>query len=173
MAERLLVGVPAAVLLASFVSGCVAAVLLNSGPSNDEIAVMESETAPYRHGGNASIVGQLLIETAFGQMMPPAGNEVLLTPVTTYATKRFDKYVLKRNERPERIEAELTYWTRTDASGRFKFIDLAAGDYFLASEVFWAPPGSSDTPKRAIGYSSVHVAPGETVHTIVTRDVRS
>jgi len=164
-----------ALLVGSSLSGCILFVagMSNQGPSGDELTQLQHETDPYRHGGNAAIEGQVTLDTPAGEMIAAAGQEVLVSPVTTYTSQRFDEYVLKKNEVPSRVDAQLYYSARTDASGRFRFAGLAPGDWFVVAECFWATPGSTAESKPELAYARVHVEPGETVETTVTRDVRN
>jgi hypothetical protein len=154
-------------------AGLLGVVLVGCGPSSEELVLLRRETDPYRQGGSASITGQVTLETPYGKLIGPSDGEVFLSPVTTYTAKRFDEYVIQKNEVPKRIDAQLYYSTRTDANGRFKFNSLAAGDYLLATQVFWSPPGSTEGPQSALAHAQVRVGPGQTVETVVTRDVRT
>src|SRR5262249_52054173 len=140
--------------------------------SGEELTLLKQQTERYRHGRGSSIVGRVTLDTDIGELHAPPGVEVFISPVTTFTAQRFDEYVLKKNEPPTRVEAQLYYSTRTDERGRFKFVRLASGDYFLVTQVFWMPPGSDD-PKGELAYARVHVGPDETLEATVTRDVRS
>ena len=167
--RRLLEGLSLAVLVATS-TGCVAALMSgDSGPSDAERRQIQQESAPYMKKGSASISGVVGIETASGTVTPPGGTQVYLTPATTLANERLQKYAIGKNELPEHRQAELLWMSRTDPQGRFQFKNLPAGEYILACQVAWSPPGDPSDRRSDIAYARVRLAPGESVTATVTR----
>src|SRR5262245_9176931 len=91
-----------AVLLAVPLSGCALIVRLTEpgSPSSDDLALLKHESDPYRHRGDSTVAGQVTLDSDAGKLLAPAGVEVLISPVTTYTSERFQEYVLEKNEIP-------------------------------------------------------------------------
>ena len=70
----------------------------NEGPSGDELTALQRETDPYRQGGDATIAGQVTLDTPYGKMIAPAGQEVLVSPVTNLH-RRAIRGICRREER--------------------------------------------------------------------------
>ncbi len=111
------------------------------------------------------------IETDYGAFVASRGTQVALTPATTIATERFQKYVVEDNELPAQRKAELVLFTKTNAAGRFRFEQLPPGEYLIASPVRWSPTGSDDKAHTEIPYARVTLGEGEQVDVVVTRPI--
>ena len=108
----------------------------------------ESEYLSLPKTGTATITGQAFLKTRGGDVITAAGNEVLLNPFTSYSLQWYEKsYLLSSMLLPERHDPRLEKYFRrkvADASGRFTFKDVPAGEYFLVATVTWeAPVGPS------------------------------
>jgi hypothetical protein len=157
--------------LAVTTAGCMAAVrVMDPSLSDAETQKLQEETAPYLQKGSGSISGVVTVDTGQRQITAPANSEVFLTPATSFANERLQKYVIERNELPEKRESQLVLMGRTDSQGRFRFQALAAGDYIVASDFAWIPPGSSE-PRIDVAYARVHLGAGESTTVTVTRRV--
>jgi hypothetical protein len=153
-------------------TGCIAALALqDSGPSGDELRQLQEESAPYQKRGSGSISGLVTLETPRGQLTAPPGTQVYLTPATTYALQRLQKYAIEKNELPEKRESQLMWFASTDAEGRFRFTELPPGDYILASRVLWSPSSTAGDSRAEVAYARVHLAAGESITVMVTRSV--
>ena len=152
-------------------SGCAALFVKDDDVSDAERKQIEIETAPYLHKGTGSIRGVLQLNTQYGQFHGSPNTQVALTPATTIALARFEKYVVEKNEVPEQRKAELVFFTRTNPSGLFHFDNLPPGNYLLLSTVGWSPTHSPDDVRSAVLYARVTLSEGEAAAVVLTRDV--
>jgi hypothetical protein len=145
------------------------AALAGCGPSAQQEALIRKESAPYRHRGTATIAGRAFLVTPDGRQIPGAAEEVYLTPVTTWAASRFSE-VISSNEIPDAADrAAQVWWTeRADASGRFAFAQLPAGEYYVLSPIAYAAGGDA---KELIAYARVRIGSGEKAEVEVTRRI--
>src|SRR5262245_9118379 len=90
---------------------------------------------------------------------------------TTDSASRFQEFVVQKNELPDRRQAEIVWFAKTDAGGRFKFEDLPAGEYFLASPVAWSPSGSSRGANQEVAYAHLTLGAGQQAEITVTRPI--
>jgi len=132
---------------------------------------IESEYAPYAGKGTSSIVGQAFLKTRGGDIKFAAGNMVTLNPVTTYSTEWFNIYILQ-NRRMELTDPRTTPFNRqttADGNGNFEFRNLRAGEYYIATYVYWQVPSSGGLRQtgRIFG-KRVKVGKGESVKVILT-----
>jgi hypothetical protein len=132
---------------------------------------IQQDTAPYQLKGSGSISGVVTIDTARGTLVAGEGTQVGLTPATRDAVARFQEYVVEKNELPENRQAQLLWFARTDAAGRFRFDGLPPGDYLLASRTSWSPSGDSSGNRSEVTYARVQLGAGEQANVTVTRRV--
>ena len=162
----------AALLLAAFVlNGCAALFVRGDDVSDEERQQIAEETAPYLAKGTGIITGVVRIETDYGAFVASRGTQVALTPATTIATERFQKYVVEDNELPAQRKAEMVLFTKTDAAGRFHFDQLPAGEYLLASPVRWSPTGKGEDAHTEVPYARVTLGDGARAEVVVTRSI--
>lgn len=161
---------PALLALALLLNGCA---LLFTGDhvSDDERAQINDETAPYLQKGTGTISGIVRLETDYGVFVAGRNTEVVLTPATSIAQRRFEEHIVEENEMPRDRKAELVLFARTDAAGRFRFESLPPGQYLIASPVRWSPTGRSDDAYFDVPYARVTLADGEHADVVVTRAV--
>ena len=108
------------------------------------------EAARLLRPGTGGIRGSALLRQQGGAVVTCAGFDVLLTPVTPYATERLktlygnaDRGFLSVRARrtffmPNPPEYEVqTRQTKCDAQGSFAFDKLSAGDYYVTTYVIW------------------------------------
>ena len=123
------------------------------------------EYAPYDSAGTGEIAG-------FGAALPPggfyrtiAGQTVVLSPVTGYAQRWWDRWL--SDELPmDRPDARATAYLRSvmaDSTGHFRFEHLPAGEYFVRTVIGWDPTGEvGNFPRlRVLMGKRLALGPGE------------
>ena len=101
--------------------------------------------------GKNSVHGSSLIRQRGGGVVTCAGNEVILTPATSYATERMlviygsadrgynpamgGKNIVFENQHA--LYGFMTKKALCDAQGFFKFENLADGSFYVVSQVIW------------------------------------
>lgn len=106
-----------------------------------------SEYAQLFSTGTATITGQAFLKTRGGTVKYAAGNEVFLNPVTTYSTQWYNNaYLHSRPMTPvdSRIN-QYIFSTIADGEGKFTFLNISEGDYYLSTSVFWEVPTQYST----------------------------
>lgn len=109
------------------------------------------------------------MKTLGGDVKVAAGNEIILTPVTSYSTEYFTRYV-KAYEPLEPADARAGAFTRIeigDGEGRFRFEGLPAGKYYVYSYIEWYVDRT--TTSGGIAHAEVTVHDGEVTRAVVTR----
>lgn len=97
------------------------------------------EYADLETEGTATVAGQMFMRTQGGEVKTAAGFEVFLNPVTSYSQQWWDvSYKGGRKLSP----ADPRYLVSiraavADSDGRFKFTNVANGEYFLSGVVIW------------------------------------
>ncbi len=124
-----------------------------------------SEYEPYGQAGDGVIEGAAYLETPGGGRHPCALALVFMNPVTTFSTEWYVRNVLRREEL-EPVEAPSAlrfHWiTRSDTLGRFRFVDLPRGDYYL---------GCRAIPTEGFAHGRATVRPGEVTYVNLTRQI--
>ena len=102
----------------------------------------ESEYAGLKTDGSGVIIGQVFIETRFGDRVPKAGAKVVLNPVTSYSTQWYKSTAVmkQRLENPDPRISGFIKEAVTDAEGRFRIVGIPAGEYYLSSPLVWEGP---------------------------------
>lgn len=89
--------------------------------------------------GKNTLTGQVFLKTIGGDVKFGAGEEVTLTPKTSYSEIAYNCYITQTlcSEIDTRARA---YAKRTiaDGEGKFSIHGIAKGHYFVLSEVTWA-----------------------------------
>lgn len=163
------------VLLIGILSGCVA-----PRPAAPRLVPLNTEEyARYRGTGTAVIYGEAFLRTRGGNVKKGTGSKVFMNPVTTYSTEWFERQVIGGQLLEAADERARPYLRETiaDSDGRFEFIDLPAGDYYLVSPIFWEVPQQNTfnpadvymTDTGGFAHTRVTVAPGERKRVVVTR----
>jgi hypothetical protein len=162
-ARRRLACVALVALGAASLAGCAAI----QAPSDDELAQLQQESLPYQKKGTGSISGTVAMQSGSQTIPANVGTSVYLTPVTTFATQRLQKFAIQDNELPEQPHSQVAWLARTHEGGGFHFQNLPPGNYYVISQMFWSPPSA---PVRGdVTYATVRLAPGESVQVLVTR----
>jgi hypothetical protein len=135
-----------------------------------QVAFNEAAFAGYGGQGTASVTGQVIC-TYEGQDYPAQGNPVTLLPVTAYTREMIDRELgdgvtLVRSDPGLKKYIRIT---RTDDQGHFAFRQVPAGEYFVAGEATWTPPGADDfVGQWACAQVTVHK--GQTLNLRVTHN---
>jgi hypothetical protein len=133
---------PLAALLPLFITSCVSTVFYRAPR---QVAFNEADFATYAGSGRASVTGQLICSSA-GEDHPGQGSPVTLLPVTVYTKEMIDRELgdgVTLVPSDPRLKKYVRI-TRTDDQGHFAFPDVPAGEYFVAGEATWDPPGGGD-----------------------------
>jgi hypothetical protein len=146
-----------------------------AGPQPRLATFNESEFARYRGAGTSVISGQAFMKTRSGDVKYGAGNQVFLTPVTSYTNEGWERSIIKGEKLvpPDPRLQEFRRQTTADGEGRFTFESLPSGDYFVTCGIVWEVPIPYSTMQTGgIVGAQVHVDPGKQAK-IVLQPVRS
>jgi len=138
------------------------------------VAPDSGEYQTYLDGGTASISGQVFLRTVGGDVKVGAGSPVTLDPATAYSHEwwhQAGKWWLRRAiTPPDPIFAQARHTTTADAEGRFHFEDLAAGSYYLRSQVTWDAGRYTyvDDTQGGLVWRQVALKDGEKVDVVLT-----
>jgi len=131
---------------------CVAGCAVNQPIQRVPYPVEEYARLPKIGTGSATVRGQGFLKTMIGEVRYAAGNQVFLTPVTSYSTQWYDvtgnwqldyfhQYWPKFE--PENSDPRIQDYkavTTADGEGRFEFKNVPAGEYYLGTDVVWYVP---------------------------------
>lgn len=122
--------------------------------------------------GVAIVAGQAFLKTRGGDVKLAAGNEINLNPVTSYSLEWYNKSLLPNLPivAPDPRLDRYIKTTIADASGRFTFNDVPAGEYFVTTKITWEVPsqyGLSET--GAVVSKRIKVTDGDIVDVILTK----
>jgi hypothetical protein len=103
-----------------------------------KVMFSEDEFLPYAEKGNASIAGDAFLKAPEGYIQRGAGNTILLLPVNAYTSEWFNhvrhykggNYLPQADPRYSKYERQ----TIADSDGRFEFLNLPAGQYYVATQ---------------------------------------
>ena len=151
------------ILVAMLVVSCVK-------PYKRRAEFIPEEYAPYQGTGTSSICGQVVLSSRSGEPhLAVAGDQVLLAPVTSYTKEAFKVKVL--DGRPlgkgDPDAAQFQKRTRVDEEGRFCFVNVMAGSYYVVSDV---TVSNNDGKRQSqLAHGKATVKEDEKVHIVVTR----
>ncbi len=152
------------VLIALFVVSCVK-------PYKRKAEFIPEEYAQYEGAGSSTICGQVLVPTSSGEpQIAIAGDQVLLAPVTSYTQEAFKVKVLQGRPlgKGDPDAARFQKRTRVDEEGRFCFPNIAAGSYYVVSDVTLSRSGDGERVSK-LAHGKATVQDEERVHIVVTR----
>ena len=138
----------------------------------------EEEYANLAKKGANTVSGQAFMKTRGGDVKTAAGEIVMLNPVTTYSTQFVDVSILGKHEAfqelspkdPDPRIREYAKQVTADATGRFTFYDVPAGEYYIYTLVRWeAPTGYGLQQQGGWVVSRVTVKDGDRNEFILTR----
>jgi hypothetical protein len=158
----------ALVLIIIIVSGCAGTPVIQV---NTPFA--EDDYIPYTKDGTGNIKGQAFLKTQAGDVKYAAGNTIHLIPTTSYTKELMDKAIEKGGGFTTNMDYRLNKYIKTtiaDADGRFEFLKLPAGDYYIGCHIAWKyatryglMPTGGNIIKQA------NIKEGESVKVILTR----
>ncbi len=131
---------------------------------------IEAEYLPYAADGTASVSGEAFSVTRGGDVVRGAGCEVWLWPATAYTAEHIDIGLMNGRQLSPPIDKRFAKYTRktvADSSGRFAFVRIPAGRYFLLCHITLYVPSLGDAGGWVFGTATV--APGEHLKAIVAR----
>ena len=149
-----------------FISACVAAPTIVSTFNPQEAEFINKQ-------GSGSISGQAFLRRNDGIVVYAAGSDVVLIPRTAYATERmnalyrggkFNNMVPNPTTTDPRY-VEMIRKTRADGEGRFRFDNLAAGQYYITTTVSWR---AGDASQGGNLMEAATIAEGENLDLIMT-----
>jgi hypothetical protein len=115
----------------------------------------EAEYQAYTPGGTASLSGQAFLTQRGGGVVKAAGRTVTLDPATSVGNEWWAKsgksWALRSFTPPSPGFAKARKTTVADADGRFKFLGLAPGKYYVRTEVTWEAGGYTPTQGGLVG----------------------
>ncbi len=119
-----------------------------------------SEYEPYGEPGNGAIEGTAYLVMPNGSRRYCTNGLVFMNPVTTLSTEWYERNVIAREEL-EPIPPTGYHWIApSDGEGRFRFVDLPSGDYYLGCRVL---------PEEGFAHGRVTVGDGETASVALVR----
>ena len=134
-----------------------------------DLELLREQSAPYRQRGAGVIVGRAFLTFPENKEVRAYRGLVRMVPATHFAEGRLDKYVIKKNEFPPEIQAQVKWSTRTDTDGKFVFRELPPGTYLIASEIAYV--NHRDKAAVAIVWAEVTIGEGETKPVYLTRKI--
>jgi len=118
-----------------------------------EFPVSEYANLPKPGTGSATVTGQVFMRTVGGDLKYGSGSVVTLNPVTSYSTQAYEiignfspdnsrvvSCPCPKLSEPDKRYDEFVQQIQADAEGRFEFINVPAGEYFVNSSVVWMVP---------------------------------
>ena len=110
----------------------------------------EEEYAPYKDPGTGAIAGQAFLKTRGGDVKYGAGNDITLTPATSYSKEIYSTTIRTGQLFESDIDDRAVTYMKTttaDGEGRFKFQNLAPGEYYAWTYISWEIPGKKSLKK--------------------------
>ena len=143
-------------------------------PTVPRISFPLSEYKALKQKGTGIIKGQAFLKTRGGDVKKAAGNIVMLNPVTSYSHQWYNvSYLQQKNiAQPDLRNERYIIKTIADAEGKFEFIDVPPGNYYLVTHVFWeAPVGPRGAMEVQGSYiaKKVEVRNGNSIKVILTK----
>lgn len=135
-------------------------------PQKVETAFDPKAAAVIHREGPARIDGHAFITRFDNRVMHASGQYVYLVPATAYARERFARLYGGRKFLPATsgasMEQDAAYAqhirkTKAESTGRFRFDNVAAGEYFVATNVQWKDSEDSFFSRGGAIYETVTV----------------
>lgn len=161
------VGLLAILAIAGTLAGCAQP---PQPPYQRQAQFIESEYLSYAGKGTGRLSGQAFTKTRGGDVKFAAGNTIYLNPVTTYSKEWFANGIkANRNMSPPDERArEYRREAIADGNGNFEFSDLPAGDYYVATGIFWEVPSGQGLQRTGSNVGEkVTIKDGETTKAVV------
>jgi len=129
-----------ALLVAGVIAGCAA-----PQQKTQRIPFPVAEYESLVTSGEQVVSGQAFLTTNGGDVKRAAGVEINLNPVTSYSDQFFE-YHCKGKGALTKADSRYLKYIKTeigDADGRFKFSNVAEGDYYLVTTIKWMLPNGN------------------------------
>ena len=140
----------------------------------ERIPFPENEYRILQKEGTSIVKGQAFLKTRGGDVKPAAGEQVILNPVTSYSNQWYEENYLKHNFMSP-VDPRLWKYikkTTADGSGRFKFKNVAAGEYYVTTKVMWeTATGYQGSLQLQGGWltKKIHISNGQEIEIILTK----
>jgi hypothetical protein len=132
----------------------------------------EAEYQPYLGGGTGTVTGQAFLTQRGGGVVKAAGRGVTLDPATSVGNEWWGKagkfWVQRTLTPPSPGFTKARREVVADADGKFKFSGLAAGKYYVRTEVTWEIGGHNPTQGGLVG-KLLEVREGQTTEVILNQ----
>jgi len=125
--------------------------------------------------GTATIRGQAFLKTRSGDVKYAAGTEIFLMPVTSYSNQWYYDSYLPSKPMAKYDSRYRTYIGITigDGEGRFEFLKVPAGDYYLSAKIIWEYVSGGRYPTLTltggVAVKKISVEDGQEIKVILTR----
>jgi len=131
-----------------FISFLIAAVVAGCASPTPKIQRIPFPVAEYERlpsTGEQIVSGQAFLKTNSGDVKLAAGSEILLNPVTSYSDQFYNYHCKGKGALTEADPRYLKYIKTVigDADGRFKFSNVAEGEYYLVTTITWMLPNGA------------------------------
>jgi hypothetical protein len=127
----------------------------------------ETQYASYREPGTSTIEGRVALRLPSGEEVYGSSCHVRAMPVSTESDQYMQSIVLPGAVSSPRQELDDVSWlTNADGLGRFRFIDMPAGSYWVTCAMAWVQDGKT---REGIAFARAVVGAGERVEVQVTR----
>ncbi len=158
-------------VLITLLNGCVTQ---QKKPTIERIPFPENEYTKLQNEGTSIVKGQAFLKTRGGDVKLAAGEQIVLNPVTSYSNQWYEENYLKQNFMSP---ADSRLWkyvkkTTADGSGRFKFKNVPAGEYYVTTKVMWeTATGYQGSLQLQGGWltKKVHISNGQEIEIILTK----
>ncbi len=100
----------------------------------------EEELKIYSNKGSGKIHGQAFLKTRGGDVKYGAGNTIYLIPSTPYTDELMNKVMIRGGGLLHNMDQRLSSYIKTtiaDGEGKFDFINLPKGDYYVGCQISW------------------------------------
>lgn len=162
------------IILAFFLSFITACVTVPVKQTLQRPIFANDEYLALAASGNGIVEGQGFLKTIGGDVITSAGEEVRLNPITSYSKFWYENAYLKghplSNFDPRYEKYQFT--TVADGDGKFKFIDIPPGNFYIVTQVMWQSAtgyrGSLEN-QGGLVVKVIEVKNDETTRIIVTR----
>jgi len=162
-------------VLTVFAAICLSACQTTLAPE-PSAAMFDSREAAFIHKrGEGRIDGQAFLVLPNGQTRLAAGEVVRLVPATQYARARFahlygDRKFVRARDIPQVPShpdyASHTRSTTASSAGRFRFDDVAPGDYLVVTQKIYQSENNL-FPEGGAMYEKVRINGGETARVVI------